>query len=33
MNAGSYMLTTKSMFVVAYEIQGQRFILRKSVAP
>lgn len=33
MNAGSYILTTKSMFVVAYEIRRQWFILRKSVGP
>lgn len=33
MNRGSHTLTTKSMFVVSYKIQGQWFILRKSVGP
>jgi hypothetical protein len=33
MNETSHMLSAKPMFVVSYEIQGQWFILRKSVGP
>lgn len=33
MNGGSHMLTTKSMLVFSFKIQGQWFSLRKSVGP
>lgn len=33
MNRSARTLTTKSMFVVSYKMQGQWFILRKSVGP